>query len=104
MNKSGTAKFGSFVDTPAAIAMYPSSAIRPSRKVYAGSSTAFLRTTSALFELSTPVIACGYRNNASADPSAKVAYACFAGSLAGRNDAGFPLAVVVLRSPFGGQP
>ena len=52
-----------------------SSAISPSRNVHAGSSDMLRRTTSCERELSTAVIACGYRNSAIAEPSASVAYA-----------------------------
>src|SRR5260370_22290304 len=78
MNRPGTAKLlpNAFVGcTPATSAMKPNSAIRPSRKEYAGNSAALRRSTRPLFEESTPVIECGYMNSANADPSASVANA-----------------------------
>jgi len=54
-------------------ARYPSSAIRPSTSVYAGSMAALRRITSRCRVASTPVIACGYMNSASAEPRASVA-------------------------------
>ena len=61
--------------TPAASPMKPSRAIRPSKKLYAGSIAALRRMAMRLFELRMPVIECGYMNRASAEPRASVAYA-----------------------------
>src|SRR6266487_3677932 len=59
---------------PAAIAMYPSSAIRPSRNEYAGSADMFRLITSRFRLARTPVMLCGYRKSANADPNASVTY------------------------------
>jgi hypothetical protein len=55
--------------------MYPSSAMSPSKKEYAGSIALLRRMTPGPLELNTPVNEWGYRNSASADPRASVAYA-----------------------------
>ena len=81
-NSSGTTVLVSTVPlvTPgsgvifAAIAMYPNSAMSPSRKLYAGSAAMLRLMTSRLRLASTPVMLCGYRNSASAEPSARVTY------------------------------
>src|SRR5581483_1228674 len=57
----------------AASAMYPSRAISPSRKLYAGSHTALRRIALEPEADKVAVIECGYRNNANAEPSASVA-------------------------------
>src|SRR4051794_35774448 len=53
--------------TPAAMATKPSSASRPRRKEYAGSSAALRRVTERFFVDRTPVTECGYMNRARAD-------------------------------------
>ena len=60
--------------TPAAIAMNPSRASRPSISEYSGRIVVLRRITSRLREESVAVIECGYMNRASAEPSARVAY------------------------------
>src|SRR6185437_2812327 len=82
-NNAGTAKLGPYClkldaksgmsPTPAAMAMYPSNAIRPRRNVYAGNSAELRMMARRLLALSTPVTECGYRKSAKADPSASVA-------------------------------
>src|SRR4051794_24087944 len=79
-NSCGTACCGLVTFTPAAIATKPSRASSPSRKEYAGSSEALRRITERLRVDRTPVIECGYMNNASADPNARVQYAWWSGS------------------------
>src|SRR5881275_2670277 len=75
-NNIGTARlapspvFGALM--PAASAINPSSAIRPSRNEYAGSAAALRRITLRSLVASTPVMECGYMNRASADPRASV--------------------------------
>ena len=61
--------------TPAAIAMKPSSASRPSISEYSGRIVVLRRITLRLRLESVAVIECGYMNSASAEPSASVAYA-----------------------------
>lgn len=46
--------------------------MKPSISEYAGNSDMFFLTVFRLREASTPVTACGYRNRASAEPSASV--------------------------------
>jgi hypothetical protein len=60
---------------PAAMAAMPSSASRPSRNEYAGSSAALRRMMLRFLVDSTAVTECGYMNSASADPSDSEAYA-----------------------------
>src|ERR671932_1109268 len=77
-NRPGTihwAPYGACGCTLAAMPMNPSSAIKPSKKLYAGRSAALRLMATRLFELSTPVTEWGYMNSASADPSASVEYA-----------------------------
>ncbi len=69
-NSAGTDCCGLSTLMPAAMAAKPSSASRPSRKEYAGSSAALRRITERFFEASTPVSECGYMNSASAEPRA----------------------------------
>src|SRR6516162_4163138 len=76
--RRGTTRLGVETVMPAAIAMYPRSASRPSTSEYDGSSAAFCRTTLPLYAARTPVIACGYMKSASADPSASDAYGRYA--------------------------
>ena len=59
MNRSGTAKFLSVGLIPAAIAISPVSASRPSMSEYTGRIAMLRRTTSCDFALSVPVTACG---------------------------------------------
>ena len=72
-NSCGTACCGLVTCTPAAMATKPSSASRPSRKEYAGSSAALRRITDRCRVESTAVTEWGYMNSASADPSASEA-------------------------------
>src|SRR3954470_22897400 len=60
--------FDGWID--AAIAMYPRRAISPRRNEYAGNSAALRLTVRCDCDANTPVITCGYRKSASADPSA----------------------------------
>jgi hypothetical protein len=60
---------------PAAIATQPSRASRPSTKEYAGRIAALRRIVLREFDDSDAVTECGYMNSASAEPSARVAYA-----------------------------
>ena len=69
-SSSGTASCALSVWIPAATAMKPSSASRPSRKEYAGRNAALRRITLRLDEARTPVSECGYMNSASAEPRA----------------------------------
>ncbi len=63
--------------TPAAIAMKPSSASRPSISEYAGMIAMLRRTVLRDLEASTPVTECGYMNSAIAEPRPSVAYVHF---------------------------
>src|SRR5579859_4061059 len=79
-NRPGTANCAPKVlsgFTPVATAMKPNRAIRPSRNEYAGNSAALRLMTRPLFDASTPVMECGYMNNASAEPRASVANAVY---------------------------
>src|SRR5438132_4214205 len=57
---------------PAAIATHPSSASRPSTKLYAGRIVALCRIVLRLRDESVAVIECGYMNSAIAEPNASV--------------------------------
>src|SRR5260221_14338804 len=74
-NRPGTAYCapnGSTGFTPATSAMEPNSAIKPSRKEYAGNSAALRLMARPLFAESTPEIECGNMNSANAHPNATV--------------------------------
>src|ERR1035437_2354301 len=58
---------------PAAIATHPSSASRPSTKLYAGRMAALRRIVLRDLDDKVAVIECGYMNRARAEPSARVA-------------------------------
>src|SRR6478752_3040127 len=77
-NSCGTDCCGFATFTPAAIATKPSSARRPRRKEYAGSSAALRRITERLRVDRTPVTECGYMKSARAEPRAREAYAHWA--------------------------
>lgn len=72
-NSCGIASWPLVTFTPAAIAMKPSSASRPSIREYSGRIVVLRRITSRLLDDSVAVIECGYMNSASAEPSARVA-------------------------------
>ncbi len=74
-NSCGIASCGFLTWIPAATAAMPSSASRPSRNEYAGSSAALRRMMLRFLVDSTAVTECGYMNSASAEPSDSVAYA-----------------------------
>src|SRR6184192_2387555 len=82
--------------TPAVIATYPSSASRPSTSEYAGSATMFRLMTLRPREASTLVSECGYRNSASAEPSASVAYCSWLLAVSRIDPAGLPVAGSIL--------
>lgn len=73
-NNCGIASCPFLTFTPAAIAMKPSRASRPSMREYSGRMVVLRRITSRLREDSVAVIECGYMNSASAEPNASVAY------------------------------
>lgn len=73
-NSCGMASWPLSTLTPAATAMKPSSASRPSISEYSGRIVVLRRITLRLRLESVAVIECGYMNSASADPSARVAY------------------------------
>ena len=58
-------------------------------KQYAGRAAMFRLMTLRSREASTPVIECGYRNSASADPKASVAYCSCAGPARSTPSPGF---------------
>src|SRR4029077_20521833 len=68
----GTASCGVATFTPAAIAISPSKAIKPRTNEYAGRVIVLKRMALPLEAASEPVSACGYMNNAIAEPIARV--------------------------------
>lgn len=94
-NSCGMASWPFCTFTPAAIAMNPSSASRPSISEYSGRIVVLRRITSRLREDSVAVIECGYMNSASAEPSASVAYVHWPASPGTRAPRGAPVAGLV---------